>query len=101
MMLVPNPLRVGGVTIGPPDSIQRKLSLPSAIADHATRVPVVARPEPRSPVLSALDNGGSCNGKRPPGRSQDRKRIAGGQDDARLERCGQGGEEARQQQEAC
>jgi hypothetical protein len=35
MMRVPNPRRVGGVTVGPPDSTQRKLSLPSAVRDHA------------------------------------------------------------------
>ena len=35
IMRVPNPRCVGGVTVGPPDSTQRKLSLPSAEMDHA------------------------------------------------------------------
>jgi hypothetical protein len=35
IMRVPNPRCVGGVMIGPPDSVQRKLSRPSVVRDHA------------------------------------------------------------------
>src|SRR3954468_7457917 len=52
MTRVPNPRCVGGVGVGPPDSIQRKLSLPSAGRDHkiSTRPPAADR----DPYLAAL-----------------------------------------------
>src|SRR5262245_46974964 len=50
--LVPKPLRVGGLTGGPPASVQRSTSCPSSTFDHSTRTcPVVTD---RAPYLAAL-----------------------------------------------
>jgi len=52
MTLVPNPRRVGGVTVGPPNSIQRKLSRPSAVRDQAISTPPSAADS--DPYFAAL-----------------------------------------------
>src|SRR6185312_4631987 len=52
MTLVPNPRRVGGVMVGPPNSIQRKLSRPSAVHDQVISTPPSAADS--DPYFAAL-----------------------------------------------
>jgi hypothetical protein len=55
IMLLPNPRRVGGVTGGPPDSIQLKLSRSSVVRDQVVSTqPPAADSEPYFAALVAL-----------------------------------------------
>jgi hypothetical protein len=59
-MRVPHPRCVGGAMVGPPDSVQRKLSCPPAVRDHAISTsPSAADSDPYFAALVAS----SCNGR--------------------------------------